>query len=384
MSAESDMNDGVKGLEWLRGTEVERLDSHPGQNLEAIDEYYFSIAEPLLLGYLDENELISTRKPTLDGFHHAYTLVSSRAFLVDAYHGLAMVPIADAFNHSQENHVHIETEFSVCFQCGSLYECEHDFDLPQDESHLLRRRRKFVDYGEDNNFDAYYEMVANTPIPPNSEVYNTYGETLTNAQLLTQYGFVLDVNDNDSINWNIKQVYMSCTDLFDGCTASLQELESIRSTVLAQVEEGQTLERIAESSLAYRKIGTTGEHLCLDSDGKISHQLWILLALPLLLRRIPGELEEQLGEIKADLESLLGYQLFVENTLQGEGEQEGDDYHNPSVKHMGILSDLAHALIDLCGVRKAQIGRPAWDDDFGCTFDHKLRHKIQEMKPLYN
>ncbi|KAI0272662.1 hypothetical protein BC834DRAFT_857817 [Gloeopeniophorella convolvens] len=30
------------------------------------------------------------------GFEHAYALVSSRAFMVDAYHGLAMVPIADA------------------------------------------------------------------------------------------------------------------------------------------------------------------------------------------------------------------------------------------------------------------------------------------------
>ncbi len=33
---------------------------------------------------------------TVSGFEHAYALVSSRAFLVDAYHGLAMVPIADA------------------------------------------------------------------------------------------------------------------------------------------------------------------------------------------------------------------------------------------------------------------------------------------------
>lgn len=42
------------------------------------------------------------------GFQHAYALVSSRAFMVDAYHGLAMVPIADAFNHTQENSIHLE------------------------------------------------------------------------------------------------------------------------------------------------------------------------------------------------------------------------------------------------------------------------------------
>jgi len=35
--------------------------------------------------------------PSERGFRHAYALVSSRAFMVDAYHGLAMVPIADAW-----------------------------------------------------------------------------------------------------------------------------------------------------------------------------------------------------------------------------------------------------------------------------------------------
>lgn len=46
---------------------------------------------------LDEcsNELNSV-EPSLPGFCHAYSLVSSRAFLADAYHGLAMVPVADA------------------------------------------------------------------------------------------------------------------------------------------------------------------------------------------------------------------------------------------------------------------------------------------------
>ena len=34
--------------------------------------------------------------PSEKEFRHAYALVSSRAFMVDAYHGLAMVPIADA------------------------------------------------------------------------------------------------------------------------------------------------------------------------------------------------------------------------------------------------------------------------------------------------
>lgn len=35
-------------------------------------------------------------RATFTGFKQAFGLVSSRAFIVDAYHGLSMVPIADA------------------------------------------------------------------------------------------------------------------------------------------------------------------------------------------------------------------------------------------------------------------------------------------------
>jgi hypothetical protein len=37
-------------------------------------------------------------------------------------------------------------------------------------------------------------------------VFNTYGETLTNAQLLARYGFVLDSNDNDVIAWDLEEL----------------------------------------------------------------------------------------------------------------------------------------------------------------------------------
>lgn len=33
---------------------------------------------------------------SLKDFHRAYSIISSRAFLVDAYHGLSLVPVADA------------------------------------------------------------------------------------------------------------------------------------------------------------------------------------------------------------------------------------------------------------------------------------------------
>lgn len=50
--------------------------------------------EPYVAGRPD---IFQGSVPTLQGFYHAYSLVSSRAFMVDAFHGLSMVPIADAY-----------------------------------------------------------------------------------------------------------------------------------------------------------------------------------------------------------------------------------------------------------------------------------------------
>ncbi|KAG1876606.1 hypothetical protein DFJ58DRAFT_649721 [Suillus subalutaceus] len=109
--------DGKRARMWLSCTGAKKgLDGLTDE----IRQYYVSIVEPTLhaafgrlrqaaaehnvsvvlgggIPRLDEcsNELNSV-EPSLPGFCHAYSLVSSRAFLVDAYHGLAMVPVADA------------------------------------------------------------------------------------------------------------------------------------------------------------------------------------------------------------------------------------------------------------------------------------------------
>lgn len=46
--------------------------------------------------------------PTFLDMLYAYSLVSSRAFQVDVYHGAAIVPLADAFNHQELNNVCFE------------------------------------------------------------------------------------------------------------------------------------------------------------------------------------------------------------------------------------------------------------------------------------
>lgn len=60
-------------------------------------DYYNNTAEPVLKQFLLNECGMSNLHPKIQGFYHAYSLVSSRAFFVDAYHGLAMVPVADAY-----------------------------------------------------------------------------------------------------------------------------------------------------------------------------------------------------------------------------------------------------------------------------------------------
>lgn len=71
---------------WLRGTELGRI---LADNLDAptvLEAFYQQRVVP---------ELPVSVSTTLEGFLHAHALVSSRAFVVDAYHGLAMCSLAD-------------------------------------------------------------------------------------------------------------------------------------------------------------------------------------------------------------------------------------------------------------------------------------------------
>ncbi|EIN06179.1 hypothetical protein PUNSTDRAFT_136969 [Punctularia strigosozonata HHB-11173 SS5] len=98
------------------------------------------------------------------------------------------------FNHIQDNHIHLESDYHVCPTCGSLDECPHD----EDGSTVERGWRQPLNgqSGSDT-----YEMVTNAHVQAGEEVFNTYGEHLSNAELLARYGFMLDSNENDSIQW---------------------------------------------------------------------------------------------------------------------------------------------------------------------------------------
>ncbi|KAG1811399.1 uncharacterized protein BJ212DRAFT_505922 [Suillus subaureus] len=110
-----------------------------------------------------------------------------------------MVPIADAFNHTNENHVHMESDFDVCVECGSLVECDHDHEtlpaVPSRGAYSLPGVCKPDLALEIDTLD----MCSVKPILPHSEVFNTYG-SLSNAELISRYGFTLPENECDIVS----------------------------------------------------------------------------------------------------------------------------------------------------------------------------------------
>lgn len=110
-------------LQELKGTELE---AQVLNDRQFIQEDFETHILPLMETHSD----IFTNKSfwTFENFQKASTLVSSRAFNVDNWHGDAMVPLADVFNHrTAAENVHIETQGEVCPYCGSAGPCEHDY-----------------------------------------------------------------------------------------------------------------------------------------------------------------------------------------------------------------------------------------------------------------
>lgn len=139
-------------------------------------------------------------KALFQDFVRAHSIISSRTFIVDMYHGMCLVPIADMFNHSEHANVHFEADDEVCDDCGSLGACPHNDDPLPSEAYGRPSSILPAETGP-NSKDwippiqlvgvDMVEMVAQRELDCEEEAYNTYGN-FSNATLLTTYGFCLE------------------------------------------------------------------------------------------------------------------------------------------------------------------------------------------------
>ncbi|KAI0326642.1 SET domain-containing protein [Cubamyces sp. BRFM 1775] len=350
-----DDTDAREAARWIHGTEIQReLQDEDGCPLvDEIRAFYKSDVQPLL----DSAGLSAS----LQGFLRAYSLVCSRAFLVDAYHGLSMVPVADAFNHTHENHVQMASDFHVCPICGSLHECPHDRDdnLPPPSLDTPPARTQ-------NSTDSdTVDMVTVRPIPPHSEVFNTYGADLGNASLLARYGFALDAaSDTDIVTfgWSGSGILVDSDE--DMVAFRVVHREALRAT--RDIIRGSTL------LFAPHEDERETRWLMINSDGQVSLGLFIWAVWSALMEGPQTGMEGLPDpDLSVALLQLLPRAAKALRQIEAAREEEGDVHELEIADDLvrtawtltracQLLEGAAEALASLCRTRASGMGKKGY------------------------
>ncbi|KAG0147240.1 hypothetical protein CROQUDRAFT_656349 [Cronartium quercuum f. sp. fusiforme G11] len=235
---------------WLTGTEVERL-TRTGRTLtfDQLRHYYAShLTLPCAL--------------SLEDFLDAYALVSSRAFYIDNFHTVALVPVADLFDHSDEPDVVFVAEDVVCGQCGSLPECMHDRDgvlrggveVKEEDTVELESLRSLL---------PVCNPVSHDKECTSCQVYNSYGQ-LGNARLLLEYGFMIEANEHDRLCFDLDE-------FLDIDTERLHALERMFAASTTSIDPENEL--INPEPL----LKVSPDAFFIDASARPSFTLWLAL-----------------------------------------------------------------------------------------------------------
>jgi hypothetical protein len=210
--------------------------------------------------------------------------------------------------------------------------------------------------------DNTCEMVANAPVAPAAEIFNTYGASLGNAELLVRYGFMLDANDNDVLTWTTEEVW-------DAAGAALNDphlccwegeighgicMEILRDW---QYDKGWTdSELVVDSNLEDNR-----KALYMTADGALSHKLWVGIALASLQRQ--GVRMDVMQTCQL-LQSMARTQIQLEQgqaTVRGErGDDDNDAYEvrDYGVWHTTIWTNTEKTgILTLCNNHCCRLGR---------------------------
>lgn len=258
-----------------------------------------------------------------------------------------------------------------------MEECSHDRDDDNDQSKAIAKSIAATARSEVQFVNGSYEMVSNSAILPHSQVFNSYGETLTNAQLLVRYGFALDDNENDCITWEWSDLFASINETSgrlsrnDVMQLYTQAIELWPSTNSGWTHSGLVYSPqmvtasaavVKNTRLDPEKISNQVEHsvLCLNGDGKISHQLWLyctLLGHQKVIRATNSGVEAIMGQLRevARLLMKLDEEVFLDSS-HGVGQQR-QLIGCPRTPILEVLSETVRTVLCLCRSRRARIGK---------------------------
>ncbi|GAA5964606.1 hypothetical protein JCM21900_002657 [Sporobolomyces salmonicolor] len=332
-------DDGGEARRWVRGTQLERELRRLGVSRSSLSAFFHSSVLPLLAPL---TTLSSLPSPTIAAFLHAYSLVSSRAFQVDTYHTLALVPLADAFDHSSPPHVHFASDVWVCAECGALDECPHD---REDERRPSEPERGGAARGQERQT---CEMVAtDLPIVPGEEVFNHYG-CLANARLLAEYGFALEANEHDRVMLGSAEVRRALGEEEDWVWEEVERMTR-GDRVRGEAEE---VEHPLLASSAQTEEAASSEPVYFDADAKLSPKLWLLLARSALVSELRSSSDDP-GSHSSRIDHLAA--LLARFASEEEHEDVPLDLDRRDAQ---ALTQIARVVQQLCDTRLRGQHRP--------------------------
>ncbi|GAA5909335.1 hypothetical protein JCM6882_000955 [Rhodosporidiobolus microsporus] len=326
---------------WTRGTQLEKELRRAEINKQTLTSFYHSLVHPLL-ATLPPQFLA----PSLPLFLHAYLLVSTRAFHVDStgYHSLALVPLADVFNHEQEavHNCQFVSDSWVCGECGAVGECEHDQDGSSIDAEALGGRGGSSEREKDDEDTC--DLVSLLPISAGSEALNHYGPCLSNAKLVAEYGFMLEANEWDGVELEVGDVWEVVAD--EGQTRG----EAVEERWRRLLDLSHRREELFEQDhplLAPPDSDPAADPslLSIDADARLSPALWLLLALVVSPSLSSVSNEAAAAEVAAMARSV---RVLAERDAEeedGEGDGESEEVSQEHLAVLGRVGELVDRLV---------------------------------------
>lgn len=187
------------------------------------------------------------------------------------------------------------------------------------------------------------DMVANRAVAPGTEVFNTYGEQLANAQLLARYGFALDGNEHDTVAFApadlpivaqgpapgraveraaLLRTFQRTLALFPRCA------QWAASGFVYQPEGGPSGSAQADSEDGLEqqpRAHPRAAPMVINSDAKISHALWLYCAVASMLESWgPLAQDPDAGAVAVAARRLARSQLALEGRAEGASSADSE------------------------------------------------------------
>lgn len=162
----------------------------------------------------------------------------------------------------------LQSDYHVCSVCGSFDQCEHD-DRDEQPS-----RASNPTISKSSAEDDTCEMVTNSLIHADAEVFNTYDSSAPNSKLLVHYGFMLEANSNDMVFFEQADLSLWLEGLDQVPMEGLDDEEGL----FQSLGEGDLFFEI-EQDEGRGRSGDTRRSFAINAEGVLSMRLFSLLVL---------------------------------------------------------------------------------------------------------